>query len=269
MEQPKLAKDSLAFPSRGLVMGVAGGVAVVLSCFPLALLFSDLQESILFEWRFLVALLLSYLLGSIPFGLLAGWIAGKDIRREGSGNIGATNVYRVCGPKFGIPVLLLDGLKGFIPPMAMLGTASDSRVGWAVVLCGLAAILGHTFPVWLGFRGGKGVATSVGALLAILPSAAILVAMAVFLLVVLLTRYVSLGSMVGGVALVIAHLALLHAKGISAWSSESLPQTILVIFLSLLVIFRHRANIIRILEGTEHQFGVKASGGETSTSTNS
>jgi acyl phosphate:glycerol-3-phosphate acyltransferase len=197
-----------------------------------------------------LTVVIGYLAGSIPFGLLLGFLAGKDIRQHGSGNIGATNVLRVCGPGWGIPALLLDILKGLAPVLWIAPLLEADLL--IRVLTGIAAIMGHTFPVWLRFRGGKGVATSAGVVGALLPIP-FAVALGVFILTVALSRYISLGSMLASVALVAAHLALAEAP----FSSRTLPLTGMALLLCVLVILRHRANIVRLRNGTENRFGQK------------
>ncbi len=204
------------------------------------------------NWQPILWCVAAYLAGSIPFGLFAGWIAGVDIRTKGSGNIGFTNVLRVCGGKVGIPVLLLDIAKGFFPAWCAMGMGQQSiLIG---VLCGLLAIVGHTFPVWLRFRGGKGVATSAGVLGALLPQELGL-AVLVFLLAVGLTRYISLGSILGALTVVVAHLLLAGQP----FGADELPRTILAILMAVLVIVRHRSNLGRLLAGTENKIFAKKS----------
>jgi len=193
---------------------------------------------------------LSYLLGAVPFGLLLGLWAGKDVRREGSGNIGATNVLRTCGAGWGIAALVLDLLKGLVPAL-LAGWLAPAGPIWPV-LAGLAAVLGHCYPIYLRFAGGKGVATTAGVLLAIMPLP-LLVALGVFVLVVALTRYVSLGSMTAAAALLIARLLLAEAP----WSRAELPATLFAAAALILVLARHRDNIRRLLAGTESRFGRK------------
>jgi glycerol-3-phosphate acyltransferase PlsY len=193
-------------------------------------------------------IIVAYLLGSIPFGLLIGWAAGKDVRREGSGNIGFTNVLRVCGVGWGLSVLILDVAKGFLA-VALLADPDGNNLTEA--LCGGAVILGHVFPVWLGFRGGKGVATSAG-VLAILAPVPLLVALIVWGLTVWVTRYISAGSILAAVVIVVAQLV--HRSG-SAFAPQTLPTTILVLVLAAVVILRHHANIRRLLSGTENRLG--------------
>ena len=191
----------------------------------------------------------AYLLGSIPFGLiLVRLVRGEDVRLSGSGNIGATNVARTGGAKLGVATLLLDALKGyagvaFAITLTHREAALDS--GLAAALAALCAILGHVFPVWLKFRGGKGVATAVGAFLGLAPRA-VLVVLAIFLIVVAIFRYVSLGSIAA--AAVFPVLAYFLYRG--TWTVADL----LVMFAaSLLIILKHKANIRRLLNGTENR----------------
>ena len=189
--------------------------------------------------------LLAYLIGSIPFGLLVGKMNGVDIRTKGSGNIGATNVLRVVGKGWGIFTLFLDGLKGFIPAFFFPiwgGLNPDSSV-----LFGTAALLGHTFPVYLHFKGGKGVATGAGMLLGIAPTAMGL-AVLFWAATMFLFRYVSLASIVA---------ALTAAIAVWVQTPERLVVNLVVTILALLVIWLHRSNIQRLLNGTENRFGKK------------
>ena len=199
----------------------------------------------------ILTLAVAYLLGSIPFGyLLVRFFRKEDIRAVGSGNIGATNVARSGAKGLGVLTLLLDLGKGFLAVTIALhvspgtrGVPSDLAMGAAV-----AAVLGHIFPVWLGFRGGKGVATALGVFLALTPVAA-LAAAAVFLLVVVATRIVSLASIAAAAALPV--FALLLTPGRSPVYLGG------VFLLALLVIGMHRANIQRLIAGTESRFGSK------------
>lgn len=180
-----------------------------------------------------------YLGGSIPFGLLlAARFAGKDVRAEGSGNIGATNVARVAGKKLGALVLLLDALKGALPVLAAVRLAPDEPLLHVAV--GAAAFLGHVFPVWLRFRGGKGVATALGVLLVLLPGAA-LVGFVTWALVLAVTRVSSLGSLLGGL-LAITSAFLLGAPR---------PSALLATGLFLAMLWTHRGNIGRLLKREE------------------
>jgi glycerol-3-phosphate acyltransferase PlsY len=186
--------------------------------------------------------LLGYLAGSIPFGVLVTrWARGVDVRAEGSGNIGATNVARVAGKKLGVLVLVLDALKGALPVvLALQWEPGSPRVHVAV---GLAAFLGHCFPVWLKFRGGKGVATALGVLVVLVPWAA-LAGAAAYGLVVVLTRMSSLGSLVAGAA----------AVGVAVFTARASEYAALSGFLFLFMLWTHRGNIRRLLGRTERRF---------------
>jgi glycerol-3-phosphate acyltransferase PlsY len=198
---------------------------------------------------------IGFLCGSIPFGYWAGKLKGVDIRQHGSGNIGATNVIRVCGKPIGIPVFILDMLKGFLPVMWVKASfASNPAPGMdlasaAAVLTGFAAILGHTFTPWLGFKGGKGVATATGVLVGIAP-VAMLAGLAVWLAAFFSTRYVSLASMLAAVTVPVTMAVMMGRSG--RWDGVLLGFGVLV---ALLVILRHRANIKRLLAGTENRSG--------------
>ncbi len=204
----------------------------------------------------IAAIFVAYLLGSIPFGLLIGRMRGIDIRQVGSCNIGATNVMRSVGKGWGILTLLLDALKGYIPAAAfplllMQAGLLDDQHAWLKIACGCAAILGHNFPVFLRFKGGKGVATSAGVLTGIAPQA-LLIGLATFAVVFAISRFVSLGSITAAVVVPVAGFFLYRQEGL-------LVPAVLVV-LGLLVILRHKANIRRLLNGTENRivFGEKS-----------
>jgi len=184
-----------------------------------------------------VALLASYLAGSAPFGLLVARIAsGKDVRTVGSGNIGATNVARAAGRTAALVTLLLDALKGFLPALLAGRILAEP---WAAAACGVGAVIGHCFPVWLGFRGGKGVATGLGVALALSPLAAACGA-AVWLLLYKLLRISSVGSLAGvAVALLVA------AATAPRWSIAGIAA------IAAIVLVRHRANLERLLRHEE------------------
>jgi glycerol-3-phosphate acyltransferase PlsY len=192
-----------------------------------------------------IPIIVSYLLGSIPVGyLIVNAKTGGDIRKTGSGGTGATNVSRRAGKGAGILTLVLDALKGsaaVIIATIMLRDTNHSL--WWIGIAGIVAILGHIFPVWLGFRGGKGVATGVGVFLVLTPVAVVLSGL-LFLIVVVFTRYVSLGSMIG--ALSVPPLAWLLNYGT--------PFVFTTLFGAALIIFAHRQNIRRLLAGTENKF---------------
>ena len=196
-----------------------------------------------------LALAFGYLMGSVPFGFLIGRLKGVDVRQQGSGNIGATNVWRVLGRRWGITTFVLDFAKA---PLAIaLAWLLAGRLGGgveAVTWCKIAgfvgAVLGHNFPVWLRFRGGKGVAASAGGLLVLMPQAFLVVA-AVWVVVFTLSRIVSLASLAGAVALPFA-----------AWFLQAPHAGLrgLAVLLAAMVVLRHRANIRRLLDGTEHRW---------------
>jgi len=192
----------------------------------------------------ITTILLAYLVGSIPFGLiLSKLFAKRDIRSAGSGNIGATNVMRVLGKKLGVLTLMFDILKGAI--FVILAEVVTHSEIWAS-LAGLAAFLGHLYPIYLKFRGGKGVATSVGIFLFLAPYA-LLVDIVIFLLVVYQTRYVSLGSIIAAALLPVILLVF----------SYSYVYVILAVIMGGFIILRHRDNIQRLKQGRETKFGEK------------
>ena len=184
-----------------------------------------------------------YLLGSLSFAfLLVRWKTGRDIRTEGSGNAGATNVLRSHGKALGITVGLLDVLKGSVAVLLVRLVTADPRYAAAA---GFASVLGHVFPLYSGFRGGKGVATAVGAFLALAPWAT-LVCIAVFVLIVTITRYVSLGSVVSMVLLPPVAGLLFHA---------SRPVVIAAAATAVLIVFKHVGNLKRLARGEERRLG--------------
>jgi glycerol-3-phosphate acyltransferase PlsY len=179
----------------------------------------------------------AYFVGSIPVGVILGRLKGVDPRKTGSGNIGATNVMRAAGKKMGIITLILDTAKGFLP--VALGTALGVHV-YVIALVGLAAFLGHVFPVFLRFKGGKGVATALGVYLALSPLT-ILGAFVVFIIVAAIWRYVSLASMIGAMVVPIG----LYLVG-APWAFVVMAGLITVV-----VLIRHKDNITRLTKGTE------------------
>lgn len=190
-------------------------------------------------------LVVGFLLGSIPFGLLVARAKGVDIRSVGSGNIGATNVYRELGPVPGTLVLVLDALKGALPAAVALSLITDHRDLWSLG-AGMAAILGHTFSPFLKFKGGKGVATGFGALIGSAPIVAGLV-LAVFIVVVAISQYISLGSIIA-------------AWSIPVWGFVFGKPTGLIaayVVIAILITVLHRANIGRLRAGTERRFSFK------------
>ena len=185
--------------------------------------------------------LAAYLLGAIPSGLLLARLKGVDLQKVGSGNIGATNVFRCVGKGWGVLAFVLDAVKGFVPAF-FFPRLLESAPPWLGLACGVAAVAGHNWPVWLKFKGGKGVSTSAGMLLGIAP-AAVGIGFAVFALAVALTRWVSLGSILAAVAVPAAYL----------WMNGADNRLLAgaLVLMGALVIVKHRANVKRLLNGTE------------------
>lgn len=199
-------------------------------------------------------LLLTYLLGSVPFGFLAGKMNGIDLREHGSKNIGATNTIRVLGRKWGIPVFICDMLKGLLPVLFMklhlgveLADCGMAEMGWLIGTL-MAAVLGHTFTCFLKFKGGKGIATALGALIAFSPIIAG-VALAAWIACMVCTRYVSLSSILAAVAVECSTLWLCVQDG--SFNGADAVMLSFISVLVVLVIVKHRSNVTRILNGTE------------------
>ncbi len=221
--------------------------------------------------------LLAFLAGSIPFGLMIARARGIDIRQHGSGNIGATNVFRIVGRKYGITCLILDALKGFLPVALAVnliqveGRAVQIPLGlpdsWALVvpagealkaqiaqiLTALFAVFGHCYSPWVGFKGGKGIATSAGVLLALMPFGIVLL-IVVWLVVFATTRYVSLASIVAAAVLPLLTLYGSWTHGRIQDGTWNKPLFALTVAIAALVIVKHRGNIQRLREGTENRF---------------
>lgn len=203
-------------------------------------------------------IVLAYLIGSVPFGYLAGKLNGIDLREHGSKNIGATNAVRVLGKKWGIPVFVCDFLKGYVPLYLVIQLLGEGKLAltqfslesmlWVLGVM-FALILGHTFTCFLHFKGGKGVATTGGCLFALSPIIG-LSALLTWILMMVLTRYVSLSSMVAG-------LAMMTAAGYEFWwvdgvlSSADITLLSLLMIIFVLVVYKHRTNIVRLCQGTE------------------
>lgn len=202
--------------------------------------------------RPVLILIAAYLLGSIPFGyLIVRAKEGGDVRESGSGGTGATNVSRRAGKLAGVITLLLDAAKGALAVwLARAMTAPDLRINWWVAAAAIIAVFAHCFPVWLAFRGGKGVATGVGVFLGLSPLA-LACAAAVFLLVVLTTRYVSLGSITAAAAF---PLCVWLLSVVANRTTSFAPVITAALACGALIIFMHRANIGRLLGGTESKF---------------
>ena len=191
---------------------------------------------------YLLILVIGYLIGSISNGVLISRIFGHmDIRDQGSGNSGATNTLRVMGVKYGVLTFALDFFKGML--CALIGKALTGSLPGGV-LCGFASVIGHNYPLYFGFKGGKGISTSFGVLIYLFPIQAIL-AFSVFFLVVLVTRYVSAGSIAAAVAVPVLIVPTLI--------SESPVSCVLIVLLALLAIYRHRSNIVRLLQHKENK----------------
>lgn len=197
----------------------------------------------------------AYLIGSVPFGYLAGRLNGLDLREHGSCNIGATNAVRVLGKKWGIPVFICDFLKGYVPLLLMKlhlgGDAtqfSAADMGWFLGVL-FALVLGHTFTCFLKFKGGKGVATTGGCLFAVSPMVGG-VALATWVLMMALTRYVSLSSMVAGVGMMVTALYVFYMVDGAMSAADSMVLGLLG-FIFILVVWKHRTNIVRLCNGTE------------------
>lgn len=221
--------------------------------------------------------LIAFLAGSVPFGLFIAKAKGVNIREHGSGNIGATNVLRVIGKPYGVACLLLDFLKGFLPTVLALSvyliagknpqmsleslrgisTTFPAADAWQaqtlVILTGLAAILGHNYSPWIGFKGGKGIATSGGVLVALMP-VGVVVLLAVWALLFFTTRYVSVASM--GTALTVPLVTLYgsYRHGYLADGTWNKPLFVFSIVIAFLAVWRHRSNIAALKDGTEHKF---------------
>ena len=197
--------------------------------------------------------LVGYLFGSLPTGHLVGRFLGVDISKHGSGNIGATNVLRVLGRRWGYFVFFIDTLKGFLAVRAAFYLVQIAKIGverieLVGILAAVTCILGHTFPIWLRFRGGKGVATSAGALLGLMP-AAIVAIFFVWLIIFQLTRYVSLASVGAAVALPVVVGILILRKSVT--DAALLYFSVII---AGVVIWRHRSNLKRLINGTERRF---------------
>jgi acyl phosphate:glycerol-3-phosphate acyltransferase len=196
----------------------------------------------------------SYLAGSLPFGfILARVVKGIDIRQQGSGNIGATNVTRVVGTKWGAVCFVLDALKGALPvwllPPLTLAANDPTRTHWTIA-AGLMTILGHMFPCWLRFRGGKGVATALGVVVILAPLSTA-ITFGVFAVCFGVSRIVSLSSIVSAGAFAVSQMIVLQPQPFrtDAWSLATFSLAV-----PTLIIARHRTNIVRLLRGEEHRF---------------
>lgn len=209
-----------------------------------------------------LAIIGTYLIGSIPFGLLvARFVGGIDIRQHGSGNIGATNVGRILGRKYFFVVFMLDMLKGFVPTFLAVQETEAIKfsnltplLSHAPILIAASAVIGHNFPAYLKFKGGKGVATSLGVVLAIDLSSSLL-ALAVFMITLSIWRYISLSSLLATTAFLVGHFSTTeNPLGRLEWGTS-----LIMIALWAMMIWRHKGNLKRILTGTEPKVGQKKS----------
>jgi acyl phosphate:glycerol-3-phosphate acyltransferase len=202
----------------------------------------------------LLAALASYVLGATPFGYLAGRMKGIDIRGHGSGNIGATNVWRVLGKRVGLPVFVLDVVKGWLPVWLTMWVCEQRGLpsGWPAIAAAVGTVLGHNFTFWLGFKGGKGIATSAGVLLALLPLP-LACGLGMWALLFFTLRYVGLASIGAATAVAVSAVVLHFTRG-----NPSAPLAGFACFIGVLAVWRHRANIRRMLNGTEPKFSRKS-----------
>lgn len=202
---------------------------------------------------YITVALLSYLVGSIPAGYLVGRYAGIDIRSVGSGNIGATNVLRTLGKPYGYAVFLFDFLKGvgavrlsiLILNRSHPGNRETELIG---IVAGVLCVVGHAYPVWLGFKGGKGVATSAGVLFGLMPLAALIV-MVVWFVVFQTTKYVSVASIAAAFSLPVAVLVMVYLE-----KTNGMALVYFSICLTVVIVWRHRSNLSRLMKGTEQGF---------------
>lgn len=224
----------------------------------------------------------SFLAGSIPFGLFIAKAKGVNIREHGSGNIGATNVLRVIGKPYGIACLLLDFLKGFIPTVIAVSlclihgktpqtaitslsefattfpTADAWQAQTIIIITGLFAILGHNYSPWIGFKGGKGIATSGGVLIALMP-VAVLILILIWIILFYTSRYVSIASIGAAAAVPLVTIYGSYKHGYIADGTWNKPLFIFSIVIGALAIWKHRSNIKNLINGTEHKFTKKKS----------
>jgi glycerol-3-phosphate acyltransferase PlsY len=203
---------------------------------------------------FIVPLILAYLLGSVPTSVWVGKLFyGIDIRSMGSGNAGATNTFRVLGAKAGIPVLLFDIFKGWAALQLMnlfqVSLPSEDQIALFRIGLGVMVVLGHVFPVFAGFRGGKGVATLLGAGIALFPMAS-LITLGIFILIFVSFRYVSLASIIAALTFPFIQILILNQRDV-------LPLTILAIAIAVFIPLTHRKNILRLINGTEPELRFK------------
>lgn len=206
------------------------------------------------DWiQFITVIVGSYLLGSIPASVWVGkFFFGIDIREHGSGNAGATNTVRILGLKAGLPVLVFDIAKGWFP-VFLVGSLIQwdlpvDNIIYFQIIAGLAAVIGHVYPIYIGFKGGKGVGTLAGMALGLFPWA-FLSSLLIFIISIVITKYVSLGSILAAISFPLFIVFI--------FKNDSWPLIILGFFASVFIIFTHRTNIKKLLTGTENKFSIK------------
>lgn len=248
MHSIKIGKDTSSSTIPGMLHTNSGGIYCVIFTQP-----HKNEKGFSVFTQDIFGPIISYFIGSIPFGfLIVRMVKGIDIRQVGSGNPGATNVTRVMGKPYGILVFILDMLKGFFPVFIFDHYLAGQEHPLSLILCGVGVVCGHAYPVFLGFKGGKAVATGFGVFLWLAPLP-LMISSAVWLLTVAISRYISLGSILSPVVLVICLLVLGNAP-----FGKGLYLTMFSVFISVLLIIRHKSNIKRILNGTENKIGKKS-----------
>ena len=201
---------------------------------------------------------LSYLTGAIPWGFIIGTLKGVDIREQGSGNIGATNVTRIIGKRWGVLCFFIDFLKGFFPVVIVkilfpnILFLTQTQISMAIILAVLGTVIGHMYPIYLGFKGGKGVSTGAGALVAITPYA-VICGLIIWVATFKISKYVSLASIIAAIS--VAVLSIIFSFS----NIYKLDCTLLyfIVFISFMAVLKHKANIKRLLNGTENSFKKK------------
>jgi len=206
---------------------------------------------------YVVVAVAAYLVGGVPFGLLIGRLKGMDIRTQGSGNIGATNVWRVLGRRWGITCFALDALKGYLPVL-VVARCVEPAPELLPITAAFATVAGHVWTPYLRFKGGKGIATSAGAVLG-LAAGPLAIALVAWAITFFTWRYVSLASIVAAVALPFAAFGL---NRLPSGPHYGLATVVLLTLLALVAVGRHRSNLQRLLQGTEHKMGKKESAHE-------
>ena len=204
-----------------------------------------------FPWAPALWIFGAYCIGGIPFGFIIGKLRGVDVRTVGSKNIGATNVFRTVGKKWGLAAFALDVLKGLLPVLAAKRFAPVDTYPWLPLAVGVACVAGHMLTPYMKFKGGKGVATAFGMLLGLVP-ALVGVAFAVFALFFAFSHYISLGSCMAALFLAVG----VWFRWLGCEGTDNLPQCILVTVMAVFVVWKHRSNIVRLVKGTENRISL-------------